>query len=248
MLEQSGYAVDCASDGAEAVSLVRASRYDLILMDMQMPGMDGATATRRIRAMADQMRHVPIIAMTANVLSGDLRRCREAGMDDHIGKPFERSALRAKVEHWLARPNEFAARPGMGNEGSILDADAQDELREVLGAAKFDELLRGLELELERRFLAPDLEKQGVAEAFVSSIALDDAHVIAGCAGTLGFRELSQACRALMAAKRERGEWGPELRRCLKAKADALVKLSELRNATRSRAFSRQADLTGVFS
>ena len=86
--------VDTACDGAEAVEAVGRRRYDVILMDMQMPVMDGLTATRRIRALADaDAARTPIIAMTANVLPEQVARCREAGMDDHLGKPINLTQL-----------------------------------------------------------------------------------------------------------------------------------------------------------
>ena len=96
-----GIEIDTACDGAEAVEAVGRGRYDVILMDMQMPVMDGLTATRRIRALADrEVAGTPIIAMTANVLPEQVARCREAGMDDHIGKPINLPQLLAALDRW----------------------------------------------------------------------------------------------------------------------------------------------------
>jgi len=93
--------VDTACDGAEAVEAVGRGRYDVILMDMQMPVMDGLTATRRIRAMSDrEAARTPIIAMTANVLPEQVARCREAGMDDHLGKPINLPLLLQALDRW----------------------------------------------------------------------------------------------------------------------------------------------------
>src|SRR5579859_3780516 len=95
--------IDTACDGAEAVEAVAAGRYDVILMDMQMPVMDGLTATRRIRDLADRAAAAtPIIAMTANVLPEQVARCREAGMDDHLGKPINLPQLLAALDHWTS--------------------------------------------------------------------------------------------------------------------------------------------------
>ena len=95
--------IDTACDGAEAVEAVSAGRYDVILMDMQMPVMDGLTATRRIRDLADrEAAATPIIAMTANVLPEQVARCREAGMDDHLGKPINLPQLLAALDHWTS--------------------------------------------------------------------------------------------------------------------------------------------------
>ena len=100
-LEALGVEVDVVDDGAQAVERARAGDYALVLMDMQMPVLDGLQATRTLRADA-RLRELPIIAMTANVLEPDRQRCREAGMDDFIGKPFEPDALRAVLLKWLA--------------------------------------------------------------------------------------------------------------------------------------------------
>jgi PAS domain S-box-containing protein len=100
LLEQAGLAVTIAADGQEAVALAQRLGPDLILMDMQMPRMDGLAATRAIRALP-QGRAVPIVAMTANAFDSALRQCREAGMDDHISKPVEPAALYATLLRWL---------------------------------------------------------------------------------------------------------------------------------------------------
>ncbi|MGY2051175.1 hybrid sensor histidine kinase/response regulator [Methylobacterium sp. JK268] len=100
MLEEEGYAVEAASDGAAAVARIRAAPYRLVLMDVGMPTMDGITATRRIRELAGPSGRVPIVAMTGNVLPQHLDACREAGMDDVIAKPFKRTELLAVIAHW----------------------------------------------------------------------------------------------------------------------------------------------------
>jgi PAS domain S-box-containing protein len=93
--------IETACDGAEAVDAAAARRFDVILMDMQMPVMDGLAATRRIRALPDRTAAAtPIIAMTANVLPEQVARCREAGMDDHLGKPINLPALLAALDRW----------------------------------------------------------------------------------------------------------------------------------------------------
>ena len=100
LLEETGLSIDVAEDGRQAVALSAEHDYDLILMDVQMPNMDGLEATRRIR---ERPSTVPIVAMTANVYSEDRERCRAAGMDDFLGKPVDPEALLAVVEKWLAR-------------------------------------------------------------------------------------------------------------------------------------------------
>ena len=93
--------VTIVSDGVEAVMAVQQEDYDVILMDLQMPRMDGLTATRHIRALDHRARSVPIIAMTANVLPAQIEQMREAGMDDHVGKPFKRDQLHAAIKRAL---------------------------------------------------------------------------------------------------------------------------------------------------
>jgi len=112
ILVAAGHEVSSVEDGRAAVEAVREGAYDLVLMDVQMPGMDGMTATRHIRAMDGPARDVPIVAMTANVLPAEVAAFREAGMDDHVGKPFDRDALYATIQRWLARRGEpsLAAR------------------------------------------------------------------------------------------------------------------------------------------
>jgi CheY-like chemotaxis protein len=109
LLTPFGIEIDTACDGAEAVEAVGRGRYDVILMDMQMPVMDGLTATRRIRGLADRdAARTPIIAMTANVLPEQVARCREAGMDDHLGKPINLGQLLRTLDRWTAPQDDTA--------------------------------------------------------------------------------------------------------------------------------------------
>ncbi|MBF0159375.1 MAG: PAS domain S-box protein [Magnetococcales bacterium] len=103
-LKKLGYAVHAVSNGKEAVEAVNHLPYALILMDCQMPVMDGFEATHAIRRM-DRIssRHVPIIAMTANAMKGDREHCLQAGMDDYLSKPVNPEVLRAKLEYWIPR-------------------------------------------------------------------------------------------------------------------------------------------------
>jgi signal transduction histidine kinase/CheY-like chemotaxis protein len=100
MLEKAGHQIDVVNGGAEAIEAVRQKRYDLLLMDVQMPDVDGLEATRRIRALPIAHAGVPVIAITANALHGDDQRCFEAGMNDYITKPIDRARLLGKVGEW----------------------------------------------------------------------------------------------------------------------------------------------------
>ena len=101
MLEKAGHRIDMVADGAAAIDAIAQKKYDLILMDVQMPGMDGLEATRRIRQHADDDEAVlPIIAVTANAMKGDDQRCLDAGMNDYVTKPIDRARLLSKVNQW----------------------------------------------------------------------------------------------------------------------------------------------------
>ena len=104
LLDGTGLIIDTAENGREAVDMVTAApeNYDLIFMDMQMPVMDGLEATRQIRNLPLAGKKLPIIAMTANVFQEDIEKCREAGMDNHIGKPFDLAIVLEKLREYLA--------------------------------------------------------------------------------------------------------------------------------------------------
>ena len=111
-LEGVDLSVDLVENGQEAVAAFQGSRYDLILMDLQMPIMDGYGATQAIRRLETQnladmaQRHVPIVAMTAHATTQDRQACLDAGMDDYLAKPLRRKDFLAKVEKWLFRQEE----------------------------------------------------------------------------------------------------------------------------------------------
>jgi len=101
MLAKAAAHIDVAANGHEAIAAVRAKDYDLILMDLAMPEMDGLEATRIIRAMSDGKGRMPIIAMTAQAMEADRERCIAAGMDDYVSKPVDRIVLLQTVSRWL---------------------------------------------------------------------------------------------------------------------------------------------------
>ena len=108
MLSYEGYSVDCVADGAAAVEAAGERRYDLILMDMIMPGMDGVAATRAIRAMPEPVCRVPIVALTAHSFREQLDACLAAGMDGTLTKPLSMATLTSAVESWTRGRNEAA--------------------------------------------------------------------------------------------------------------------------------------------
>jgi TMAO reductase system sensor TorS len=147
MLEALGLRVSIAADGVEAVHAVTHRQFDLVLMDCQMPEVDGFEATRRIRtqAAAANSARIPIVALTANAGHGDRERCLAAGMDAYLAKPFRTAELHAAIRPWLAIRDD---RPGVDGQqteapfpvGIELAADAPhlDTVSAVVGASLID--------------------------------------------------------------------------------------------------------------
>lgn len=110
LLELEGIESECAGNGLAAVNMVSQSKeryYDAILMDLRMPVMDGLEATRRIRALdREDVRHIPILALTANAFESDVKNSIEAGMDEHLVKPVDSDVLYAALDHWINKPEK----------------------------------------------------------------------------------------------------------------------------------------------
>ncbi len=101
VLEKGHYNVTIAQNGIEALDQVRSSQFDLILMDCQMPEMDGLEATRQIRQMGGALAQLPIIGLTANAMEEGRDRCFSAGMTDYLAKPFYPADLKEKLQEWV---------------------------------------------------------------------------------------------------------------------------------------------------
>jgi two-component system, sensor histidine kinase and response regulator len=124
LLEKLDYRVDVVADGLAAVAAWQSGKFDLIIMDCQMPQMDGYAATREIRRLEAGQRHIPIVALTAHAMKGDEQKCRAAGMDDYLSKPINRAKLDACLERLL---------PNTGSTGLL--AVLKDPLTDVQEAA-----------------------------------------------------------------------------------------------------------------
>ncbi len=182
-----GYAAQIANNGQEALDMLTHQPYGLILMDCQMPIMDGFEATHAIRKQeAASRQHIPIIAMTANAMQGDRERCLEAGMDDYLSKPITPQALSAMLEKWLSpenRPPSSSAAPG-----AMPDIIDMARLTDMFGddTEIIDELLTVF-----LSTTAPLLDKLKIAidrADFQEIRAIG--HQIAGAAGNLGISPL----------------------------------------------------------
>ena len=221
VLEREGHTVEVAQDGWEAVIAVQTNPYDLVLMDVQMPGMDGVTATRRIRALPGPMGEVPVIALTANVLPAQVAAFRAAGMNDHIGKPFRREELRAAIERWTGAPPSRQAP---------VDRTVYDDVAGLLGPARLARLLDDLAREIGDRLSDACLDGTDLARL------RGDAHGLASAAGQLGFAELAGLCQDLeQACREERDRPRPDLASILaalrQARDRALGEIGRLRPA-----------------
>jgi CheY-like chemotaxis protein len=201
ILQQAGFLVDTVENGSEAVEAVQRTTYDAILMDVQMPTMDGYEATRRIRALEFPNTRLPIIAMTANALAEDEKKSLAAGMDAHITKPINPAVLLQTLAIWVEPPSGTGSAPP---EKTIDHADfpfakglpgidTKAGMRTVQGNSKlYLKLLlkfRNTQIHFEETFRAAqnDADPQAAARA---------AHTLAGVAGNLGAMEVHQAAKA----------------------------------------------------
>ncbi len=188
VLEASGHEVDAVKNGAAAVAAVIAKRYDIVLMDVQMPIMNGIDATYRIRALDHVNRMVPIIAMTANVLPSQVAEFERAGMNGHIGKPFRREELLAIMTN-CADAIKPVGRRDHARGPRILDLDTFHSLGGVVGHEAVRELLSRTIDQLAT--IAVDGDGASLAAL---------AHGFIAAAGTLGLVDLSMRLRDLETA------------------------------------------------
>ena len=129
-LQRLGYDVDVVSDGAQALAALASGSYDAVLMDCQMPVMDGFAATQELRLREVAGRHTPVIALTASAMASDRERCLEAGMDDYVSKPIRSEDLAVVLQRWVVDAGEQVLDPGVL---AGLDELGPGAVQEVLG-------------------------------------------------------------------------------------------------------------------
>jgi two-component system sensor histidine kinase/response regulator len=193
LVEKLGYLVETAANGIEAVQAIVQQRYALVLMDCQMPTMDGYVATGEIRRVEGSDRHTPIIAFTASAGSRERERCLQAGMDDFLEKPIRRNELIEVLNRWASGANSPEAdtgAPKVSEGDGWIDESALRALETELGADVLNQMIERLvdEADLSLRRMEAAGDKSDVAEA---------AHRLKGGALTMGFVRLGRVCAYL---------------------------------------------------
>jgi PAS domain S-box-containing protein len=211
IVSHAGHRVDLADDGRQAVAAARAKDYDVILMDLQMPELDGIAAAKEIRALPGRAGQVPIIALTSHAMAGMREEVIAAGMDDYVSKPFEATVLLAKLQHLAAfrsagEQRKPASAPDRheGKGDPRFDRDKLDQLRAATNMASFVPLLSSLIEAIEQRVALTLGHIAG--EDF--GPAAREAHDLVAIAGNVGgmrlsglSRQLQHACQVRDAAK-----------------------------------------------
>ena len=217
LLRGAGLVVDLAGNGRIAVDKVQAASYDIVLMDMQMPVMDGLMATRAIRTMP-QFEALPIVAMTANAMQSDREACREAGMNDHVAKPIEPEDLFRALLRWVKpRPGaalQALAPPGTAEaDGSKAAGASQQRLPEGIEGLDTALGLRRVLGKIPRYLAMLEKYRSGQADAVAQirqALAGDDrdtalrvAHTAKGVAGNIGALEVQRRAGVLEQALKD---------------------------------------------
>jgi CheY-like chemotaxis protein len=188
-LQAGGYRAAFVASGTAAVEAVRSKIYDLVLMDVQMPQMDGIAATKAIRSLDGSARNIPIVAMTANVLPEQIRRIEAAGMNGHIAKPMELDDLLSEIRRLVgpAKVPDFRDKEAPSERRPLALFNFK-ELREISGDELVAVWLTRLLHDLQITFFDQE------PNVFDRSKLAGRAHAIVSEAGILGFSDLEEAC------------------------------------------------------
>jgi CheY-like chemotaxis protein/HPt (histidine-containing phosphotransfer) domain-containing protein len=210
-LEDAGHRVTLAGNGRDALNLARQGNFDIVLMDMQMPVMDGLDATRAIRALGGQVAKIPIVMLTANAMEADRRRGLAAGADDYLAKPVDRRALLDAVERLTALGTTEVSPPVDASKREPPEVDARqfDELLSALGPASLRALIGRARTAFDGQLRdVEDASSRGDRGEIVKV-----AHAVRGAAGSIGLIAASRVAGALEAGEANTTELAKRLRR-----------------------------------
>ena len=202
MLEYLGYRVDIVANGADAVDAAMREQYAALLMDCQMPIMDGFEATAEIRRREGDGRHLPVIALTAAAMEGDNERCLSAGMDGYLTKPVKSADLARMLEFWLTGEPLTPQASNEQSAGGAVDPAVIADLRQLSDSTGGD-LLRSLVGQFATNTAEGLATMRNVVIAGEMGQVAAVAHGIKGSSGNVGARTMAEMCAALESAAKE---------------------------------------------
>jgi len=208
ILQIQGYGVTVANNGKEALDACEQDDFDMILMDCHMPEMDGFEATMEIRKreQASRRKRVPIVALTANAMAQDREECLNAGMDDHLSKPFSMQTMHEMLERWVPRPASSQpkgaqAESAPSEQAAVIDRQVLDYLATLRTNGKPELLARTINLYLAESPKLVQKLKQAAAASDAPELARS-AHSLKSCSANVGARLLSRYCGDIEASAR----------------------------------------------
>ncbi len=241
ILKKTGVRVDAVANGREAVTALEQIPYDLVLMDVQMPVMDGLTATRTIRDPSSRVRnhYIPIVAMTAHAMKSDRDRCFESGMNDYLTKPMSPGALADVLTKWLQPDDSFKQESGSGAKSVAVEGfipqlfDPDDFMNRMMDDIEMARVIIEGFMEMSPGLLAQIAThiRQGETRE-----AGQTAHSLKGSAGNLSASPLADLAFRMECAGKD-GDLArltallPEIQRCFDQLADELTKWLSVQNA-----------------